>query len=125
MGIWLNLQMISADEENSMDAKTQAKYEARAKIIKAMAHPTRLFIVDELARNGERCVCELTEMVGVDMSTVSRHLAMLKNAGIIEDEKRGAQVYYSLRVRCVLNFFECVESVMKCNAKDQQRLLVS
>ena len=56
-----------------------------------MAHPTRLFIVDELARSGERCVCELTEMVGVDMSTVSRHLAMLKNAGIIEDEKRGSK----------------------------------
>ena len=108
-----------------MDAKTQAKYEARAKIIKAMAHPTRLFIVDELARNGERCVCELTEMVDVDMSTVSRHLAMLKNAGIIEDQKRGSQVYYSLRVRCVMDFFECVESVMKCNAKDQQRLLAS
>ena len=108
-----------------MDAKIQAKYEARAKIIKAMAHPTRLFIVDELARSDERCVCELTEMIGVDMSTVSRHLAMLKNAGIIADEKRGAQVYYSLRVRCVLEFLECVESVMKCNAKDQQRLLVS
>jgi DNA-binding transcriptional ArsR family regulator len=108
-----------------MDAKTQARYEARARIIKAMAHPTRLFIVDELARNGERCVCELTEMVGVDMSTVSRHLAMLKNVGIVEDDKRGAQVYYRLRVRCVLSFFECVESVMKCNAKDQQKLLVS
>ena len=108
-----------------MDSRTQAKYEARAKIIKAMSHPTRLFIVDELARSGERCVCELTEMIGVDMSTVSRHLAMLKNAGIIADEKRGAQVYYNLRVRCVLDFFECVESVMKSNAKDQQRLLVS
>ena len=82
-----------------MNAKTQAKYDARARIIKAMAHPTRLFIVDELARSGPRCVCELTEMVGVDMSTVSRHLAMLKKAGIIEDQKRGAQVYYSLRVQ--------------------------
>ena len=108
-----------------MDIKTQAKYEARAKIIKAMAHPTRLVIVDELARTGERCVCELTEMVGVDMSTVSRHLAMLKNVGIIEDEKRGSQVYYSLRCRCATDFFECVESVMKCNAKDQQKLLAS
>ena len=108
-----------------MDAKTQAKYEARAKIIKSMAHPTRLFIVDELARTGERCVWELTEMVGVDMSTVSRHLAMLKNVGIIEDEKRGSQVYYSLRCRCATDFFECVESVMKCNAKDQQKLLAS
>ena len=108
-----------------MDARTQTKYEARAKIIKAMAHPTRLFIVDELARHGERCVCELTEMVGVDMSTVSRHLALLKNAGIVEDQKRGAQVYYDLRVRCVLDFFECVESVMKCNVKDQRKMLVS
>ncbi len=108
-----------------MDAKSLAKYEARANILKAMAHPTRLFIVDELSRRGERCVRELTEMVGVDMSTVSRHLALLKGAGIVEDEKRGAQVYYRLRVRCVLDFFECVESVMKCNVKDQQRLLVS
>ncbi|MEI8373310.1 MAG: metalloregulator ArsR/SmtB family transcription factor [Planctomycetota bacterium] len=108
-----------------MDAKTQARYEARARIIKAMAHPTRLFIVDELARNGERCVCKLTEMIGADMSTVSRHLATLKSAGIVEDERRGSQIYYHLRIRCVLDFFACVESVMKCNAKDQQRLLVS
>jgi DNA-binding transcriptional ArsR family regulator len=108
-----------------MDARTQAKYEARANVIKAMAHPTRLFIIDELSRSDERCVCELTEMIGVDMSTVSRHLAMLKNAGIIEDQKRGSQVYYSLRCRCVLEFVECVESVMKHNATDQQRLLAS
>jgi ArsR family transcriptional regulator len=107
-----------------MDSKAQAKYESRARIIKAMAHPTRLFIVDELAKSGERCVCELTEMVGVDMSTVSRHLAVLKGVGIVEDDKRGAQVYYRLRVQCVLNFFECVESVLQCNAKDQQRMLV-
>ena len=106
-----------------MNTKSQAKYEARAKIIKALAHPTRLFLVDELSRGGERCVCDLTEMVGVEMSTVSRHLAMLKNAGIVEDEKRGAQVYYRVRCGCVPDFFECVESVMKCNARDQRKLL--
>lgn len=107
-----------------MDPNNLAKYVARAKIIKAMAHPTRLFLVDELARSGERCVCELTEMVGADMSTVSRHLTILKNVGIVEDERRGAQVYYRLRVRCVLNFFECVESVMQCNVKEQRGMLV-
>ena len=106
-----------------MDAKTQAKYEARAKIVKAMAHPARLLIVDELSKNGERCVCELTEMVGTDMSTVSRHLTQLKQAGLIEDEKRGQMVFYKLRVKCVLNFFDCIESVMACNAKSQQELL--
>ena len=106
-----------------MDAKTQAKYEARAKIVKAMAHPARLLIVDELSKTGERCVCELTEMVGTDMSTVSRHLTQLKQAGLIEDEKRGQMVFYRLRVKCVLNFFDCIESVMACNAKSQQELL--
>ena len=106
-----------------MNAKTLAKYEARAKIIKAMAHPTRLFIVDQLSQAEERCVCELTEMIGADMSTVSKHLSTLKNAGIISDEKRGSQVFYSLRVPCVMNFFGRVESVMKCNAAEQSELV--
>jgi DNA-binding transcriptional ArsR family regulator len=106
-----------------MDAKTQARYEARAAILKALAHPTRLFLVDELVRGGQRCVCELTEMVGADISTVSKHLSVLKQAGIVEDEKRGSMVFYRVRVHCVADFFECVESVMKCNARQQQRLL--
>lgn len=105
-----------------MDLRTQARFEARAKIIKAMAHPTRLFIVDRLSRQ-ERCVCELTEMVGADVSTVSKHLAILKNAGIVNDNKRGSQVFYSLRVPCVLNFFACVESVIKSTAKEQMQLV--
>ncbi len=97
-----------------MDAGDRAKYEARARVMKAMAHPTRLLIVDELAKRGEECVCRLTELVGADMSTVSRHLALLKVAGIIEDEKRGSMVFYRLRARCVMDFFRCVESVIGC-----------
>jgi ArsR family transcriptional regulator len=105
-----------------VDAKAQAKYEARARIVKAMAHPTRLFIVDELSR-GERCVCELTEMVGADMSTVSKHLAVLRGAGIVEDDKRGSQVYYSLKCPCVLRFFDCVEAVLQRSAEEQAALV--
>ena len=97
-----------------MNEKTKRRYEARAQIIKAMAHPTRLFIVDELSR-GERCVCELTEMIGADISTVSKHLSVLKQAGIVRDDKRGQQVWYILRVPCILNFFGCVEDVLKAN----------
>jgi ArsR family transcriptional regulator len=88
-----------------------------------MAHPARLFIVDELSKNGERCVCDLTEMIGTDISTVSRHLSQLKEAGIVEVEKRGQMVFYRLRVKCILDFFNCVESVIKCNARSQQELL--
>jgi len=104
-----------------MNAKAWAKYRARAAVIKAMGHPTRLFIVEELSR-GERCVCELTEMVGADVSTVSKHLSVLKSVGIVRDEKRGSQVFYSLLVPCVLNFFSCVESVLVSRAKGQAEL---
>ena len=104
-----------------MNANDRALYDARARIIKALAHPTRVFLVDELSR-GERCVCELTEMVGADMSTVSKHLSVLKASGIVEDEKRGSQVFYTLRCPCVLNFFTCVERVLKTNARAQAAL---
>jgi len=95
-----------------MDQKNKARFEARARIIKAMAHPTRLFIVEKLSRR-KRCVNELTGMIGADMSTVSKHLTVLKNAGIVADEKEGTKVYYSLRVPCILDFFSCVETVLK------------
>ena len=99
-----------------MSTKTTRKYEARARIIKALAHSTRLLIVEELS-HGERCVCELRDLVGDDVSTVSKHLTVLRQAGIVEDEKRGLQVWYRLKVPCILNFFGCVENVLKANAR--------
>lgn len=77
---------------------TEATYKARARVLKALAHPARLFVVDELSR-GERCVRDLTRLVGTKMSTVSRHLALLKDAGLLEDERRGSQVFYRLSPR--------------------------
>lgn len=98
-----------------MAVSPQLRFGARAEILKALAHPTRLLIVDELSR-GERCVAELTELAGADMSTVSRHLAQLRTAGILRDERRGACIYYSLKCPCVLSFFTCIESVLEANA---------
>ena len=91
---------------------TRSRYEAKARMMKALAHPTRLFMVEELA-NGERCVCELRDMVGADISTVSKHLALLKAAGIVSDDKRGLQVFYRLKTPCVLGFFDCVQKVQE------------
>ena len=88
----------------------------RAKVMKAMAHPSRLMIIDELA-HGERCVRELQELVGHDMSTVSKHLTVLKTSGIVKDERRGKQIFYTLKVPCILNFFHCIESVVAANKK--------
>lgn len=94
----------------------QTTLEARATVFKALGHPSRLAIVDMLS-GGERCVCEMNETVGGDMSTVSRHLAVLRNAGIIAGQKRGNQVFYRLECPCVTSFYACLESVIHGSGK--------
>lgn len=101
-----------------MKAIDKARFEAQANVLKALAHPTRLFMLEELAKR-PHCVNELTGMVEADVSTVSKHLSVLKNAGLIYDEKRGKQVFYHLRMRCALNFLDCVEAVLKGQARDR------
>ena len=105
-----------------MKSSIMPQHEARAKIIKAMAHPSRLFIIEELSKH-ERCVNELTEMIGADASTVSKHLSVLKNAGLVVDEKRGNSIFYHLRIPCIMDFFGCVEDVLSANAKEHANIL--
>ena len=87
------------------------RYQLKAQILKALAHPSRLIMVDALS-DGEKCVCELQEIVGADMSTVSKHLSVMRNAGLVQSRKVGLQVFYRLKVPCILQFFGCVEAVM-------------
>lgn len=96
-----------------------ARYEARARIAKALAHPTRLMMLDVLA-DREWCVCELTELTQLDQSTVSKHLAVLKQAGIVADRKEGAKTFFRLRICCLQGLWECIESVLKDNLKAQR-----
>lgn len=98
------------------------QYEARAQIAKALAHPSRLLMLDVLLER-ELCVCELTGLVGADQSTVSKHLAVLKAAGLVDDRREGAMTYYRVRCRCLQGFFACIESVLKANLKAQQEVL--
>ncbi len=94
-----------------MESKLK-KYESRAAMIKALAHPARLLVIDKLSK-GETCVCELTKLIGSDISTVSKHLLVLRNAGIVNTEKRGLQVFYSLNCPCVIDFLECSERAVR------------
>ncbi len=105
-----------------MKSSVKPQHEARAKIIKAMAHPSRLFIIEELSKN-ECCVGELTGMIGADASTVSKHLSVLKNAGLVADEKRGNSIFYSLRCPCIMDFIGCLEDVLSSNAKQHNDIL--
>jgi len=81
-------------------------------VLRVLANESRLMIVDRLNR-GECSVGELTEMVGTDVSTVSKHLAMLRAHGIVEDRRQGNQVFYRLLTPCVCNFFTCATQVLK------------
>ncbi len=94
-----------------MQSQRRDRHQARARVLKALAHPSRLIIVEALA-NGERCVGDLTALVGDDTSTVSKHLSVLRGAGLVLDRKDGNKVNYSLRVPCVLHFFECIDLVL-------------
>ena len=78
-------------------------------VVRALAHPARVRIVRELSGGGEKCVCELVEACGQGWSTVSRHLSVLRESGIIADEKRGLQVFYRLRLSCVARFIDCLD----------------
>ena len=87
-------------------------FKERARIGKALSHPSRLLIVATLLED-ERCVCDLVDLVGSDQSTVSKHLSVLKSAGIVDDRREGSRVIYRLLTPCVAKFFECVAGVQK------------
>ena len=91
-------------------------FKRQAKVLKALANESRLMIVDRLNR-GECSVGELTAMVGSDASTVSKHLALLRAHGIVEDRREGSMVFYRLLTPCVCNFFTCATQVLKERAR--------
>ncbi|HAG22596.1 MAG: Redox-active disulfide protein 2 [Synergistales bacterium 54_9] len=92
--------------------------EKKVQIFKALAHPVRLGIVEKLAE-GERCVCDIAEWFDCDRTTISKHLSILKNAGIIADRKEGLKVNYSLRLTCILPVLECVEGKLLDNLRKE------
>lgn len=87
-------------------------FRSQAKVLKALANESRLVIVDRLHR-GECSAGELTRIVGSDQTTVSKHLAILRAHGIVEDRREGSVVIYRLLTPCVVNFFSCAAQVLK------------
>ncbi|WP_462325452.1 ArsR/SmtB family transcription factor [Desulfoplanes sp.] len=83
----------------------------KAEIFKALGHPARLLMVEELSR-GNRCVCELQRLVGSDISTVSKHLRILRKLGIVRTHRNRTQVIYELRLQCLGTFMQCVENFL-------------
>jgi ArsR family transcriptional regulator len=95
-----------------MKTDLKKSYGREAVVLKAMAHPTRLLILNSLKKK-DTCVCELRDLVGDDLSTVSKHLLVLKNAGLVEARREGNWLYYSLTCPCVLDFTRCLAALEK------------
>jgi len=105
-----------------VDTNTKKLYELKSEIIQAAAHPIRLAIIEYLA-DGEQCVCDIVEHVNAQRSNVSRHLAVMLKAGVVESRKDGLKVMYSLKTPCIVKFLGCVEQALKERMKSQNTLL--
>lgn len=93
-----------------MGAIPKGMFRRDAEVFRALANESRLMIIDRLSR-GECCVCDLVELVGSDQSTVSKHLALLRQSGVVEGERRGNHIYYRLLTPCVLSLLSCAARV--------------
>jgi len=106
----------------ALRAKDKRLYRLKAEIVAAAGHPIRLAIIDFL-QDGEQCVCDVARHVGEQRSNVSRHLAVLLKAGIVEHRKEGLRMIYSLKTPCILNFLSCVTNVLKEQLEDTSKVL--
>ena len=88
----------------------KANAAGRSSVVKAMAHPTRLLVMEALMR-GEQCVNDLTAMAGCDVTTLSKHLSVMKKAGLLVCEKRGLNVFYQTACPCFADFFRCIDLI--------------
>ncbi len=99
------------DKNHTIPHFDKAYYKKLAQGLKAIAHPTRLFIVLQQSQK-PLCVCDLAEIVGDDISTISKHITLLKNAGILESTKEGHRNYYRLKTPCVLDYIDCFSKLV-------------
>jgi DNA-binding transcriptional ArsR family regulator len=111
------------DNRMSMTANERERLRMKADVFKAMGNPVRLGII-ELLHDEEKCVCDIVDHVGTDMSNVSKHLSILRKQGIVADRREGLKVFYRLTMPCAVDFVNCVESVI-FNRLEEQRSVIA
>lgn len=93
-------------------------FRSQARVLKALAHEARLKLIDRL-HQGDCSAGDLTRLVGLDQSTVSRHLGVLRSVGIVDSRRAGSSVIYSLLTPCVVRFFLCASQVIEERSQPQ------
>ncbi len=95
-----------------MNKETTRLYELKTRMIQAIGQPIRLAIVEFLG-DGEQCVCDITRHLGAQRPNVSRHLAVMLSAGVLQCRKDGLKMIYSLRTPCLRKFLACVDQAVR------------
>ena len=98
-------------------------YKMRAVVLKALAHPDRLRVFDLLSGQGERCVCDIAEALEISQPMTSKHVAMLRDAGLLDSRKEGALVFYRVSTPCLVEFFKCLDRSISHSIKSRQGIL--
>lgn len=107
-----------------MDMNQKGRLALKAEVFKAMGHPLRLGII-EFLQQGEMCVCDIVAHVGTEVSNVSKHLSILKKAGLLADRRDGLKIMYRLTMPCAIDFARCVEGVVIKRLEEQRAVMVA
>jgi DNA-binding transcriptional ArsR family regulator len=111
------------EKGNALKAPEDFVFKIKADFLKAVAHPARLKILEKLKAGKEASVGQLVKELEIEQSSLSKHLAILKQAGIVHSRQEKVTVYYSVRDREIYNVLLPVSAMLKRKLKEGQQIL--
>src|SRR5690242_5359919 len=103
-------------------ASEEIVFKLKADFLKALAHPIRLAILEQL-KNGERSVGELGNALGVEQSTISKNLAVLRQVGILRSRQEKVTVYYAIRNPHIFKVLRLIADMLSKQLTESQKVL--
>lgn len=111
--IFMDLNMISVDE-------MPPEYASEVQLLKVLTHPARLAIL-EILRQGEQCVCHMEAHLGYRQAYISQQLAVLRQAGLIQDRREGWNIYYRVAQPDIYQVLDAVQKLAQGDAYTPRR----
>jgi len=99
-------------------------YKIKADFLKVLSHPVRLQIV-ELLKNGEKNVGTITKTIGIPQSSLSRHLLLLREGGILKSKQQGTVIYYSIEDHDIFRVLRPIAEMLRKKLKKTEVVLSS
>jgi len=98
--------------------------ELQSEILKALAQPTRLKIL-ECLRNGEKCICEIVPALNGEQSNISRHISLMQKSHLVTTRKDGVKVMVKVRDHKIFTILDQVNAILKSQMSEHTRLMKS